>query len=98
MSILTDKCTIKICYRDKSNGKNYRIAVKNVQIVVVGMIKQSVLKQFKKGGGGGGGGVGKGKFLYWRGEIIIIVIIVLSYLSYVKFSNLIYLTLPNLNI
>ena len=33
-----------------------------------------------------------------RGDIIIIVIIVLSYLSYVIYSNLIYLTLSNLNI
>ena len=43
--------------------------------------------------------MGKGKNLYWREEdIIIIVIIVLSYLSYVIFSDLICLTLSNLNI
>ena len=35
--------------------------MKNVRSVV-GMIKQSVLKQVKRGGGG----VGKGKILYWR--------------------------------
>ena len=33
----------------------------NVRSVVVGMIKQSVLKQLRKGEG-----VGKGKILYWR--------------------------------
>ena len=32
------------------------------------------------------------------GNLIIIVIIVLSYLSYVIFSDLIYLTLSNVNI
>ena len=53
MSILTDRCTIKICYRGKSNGENKKVAVKNVRSVVVGMIKQSVRKQVKKGGGSG---------------------------------------------
>ena len=50
MLILTERCTIKIFYRGKSNGENKRVTVKNVQSVV-GMIKQSVLKQVKKGGG-----------------------------------------------
>ena len=54
MSILTDRCRIKICYKGhKSNGESLRVAMKNVPSVVVGMIKQSVLKQFKKGGGSG---------------------------------------------
>ena len=35
--------------------------MKNVRSVVVGMIKQSVLKHVKRGKG-----VGKGKILYWR--------------------------------
>ena len=35
--------------------------MKNVRTVMVGMIKQSVLKQLKRGKG-----VGKGKILYWR--------------------------------
>ena len=51
------------------------------------MIKQSVLKQVKKGEWV------KAKFcIRERRDIIIIVIIVLSYLSDVIFSNLIYLT------
>ena len=55
MSILIDRCTIKICYRGKSNGENLSIAVKHVRSVVVGMIKLSVLKQVKKGAGEGSG-------------------------------------------
>ena len=57
---------------------------------MVGMIKQSVLKQIKKEEG-----VGKRQNSIYIGEmrdIIIIVIFVLSYLPYVIFSNLIYLT------
>ena len=53
MSILTDRCTIKIFYRSKSNGENYMVAVKNFRSVVMGIVKQSVLKQVKKGGGNG---------------------------------------------
>ena len=53
------------------------------------MIKQSVLKTSSKGGGGGEWV--KAKFYIGEREIII-----LSYLPYVIFSNLIYLTLPNL--
>ena len=30
MSILTDSCTIKIFSKGKSNGENWRVAVKNV--------------------------------------------------------------------
>ena len=62
MSILTDRCKIRSFYRGKSNGeKNQKVAVKNVRRVVVGgMIKQSVLKQVKRGEG-----VGKGKILCW---------------------------------
>ena len=49
--------------------------MKDVRSVMVGIIKQSVLKQIKKGEG-----VGKGKILYWRDgrynnpRVIIIVI------------------------
>ena len=68
--------------------------MKNVGNVVVGMIKQSVLKQVKRGRE-----LVKAKFYVGeRGNIIIIVIIVLSYFSYVIFCNLIYLTLSNINI
>ena len=43
--------------------------------------------------------MGKAKFYIGeRGDIIITVIVVLSHLYYVIFSNLIYLTLSNLNI
>ena len=52
MSTLTDRFMIKIFYRGKSNRENYRVAVKNLRSVVE-MIKQSVLKQIKKGEGSG---------------------------------------------
>ena len=65
MSILTDRCTIKIFYRGKSNGENKRVTVKNVRSVM-GTIKQSVLKQVKTGGGGEGEGIGEGKILYCK--------------------------------
>ena len=51
MSILTDKCKMKIFYRGKSNDENLRVTVKNVRSVIVGIIKQSFLKQLKKGRG-----------------------------------------------
>ena len=62
------------------------------------MIKQSVLKQVKKGGGGESEWVKAKLYVGERGDTTIIVIIVLSYLSYMIFSDLIYLTLSNLNI
>ena len=40
MSILTDRYTIKMFYRGKSNGEDWRVTVKNVRRVVVGMVKQ----------------------------------------------------------
>ena len=52
MSILIGWCTIKIFCKGKSNGANKRVAVKNV-LSMVGMIKQSVLKEVKKGRGSG---------------------------------------------
>ena len=58
------------------------------------MIKQSVLKQAKRGRKWV-----KAKFYIGeREDIIIIVKIALSHLSYVIFSDLIYLILSNLNI
>ena len=63
--------------------------------MIVGMIKQSFLQQFKRGGGSGQ----MQNSILEKGEIIIIVMIVLSYLSYLcDIFNLIYLTLPNLHI
>ena len=59
---------------------------------MVGMIKQSVLKQARKGAleGGGGGGLKAKFYIGERVDIIIIGIIVLSYFSYAIFSDLIF--------
>ena len=69
MSILTDRCRIKIFYR----GRELEGNSEKCSSVVVGITKRSVLKQLKKGEGGRGKGeggrewvVGKGKILHWR--------------------------------
>ena len=84
VSVLTDRFKIIICYRGKSNGENYRIGVENAQSLVIGMIKQFVIKQVKKGGGGGVVSGYRQNSILDSGEIIIVMIL-FSYLSYLVF-------------